>query len=58
MYTFARFYILKTFALVLYYIGDVASRLPFEWSANLYQATMNKSYDIDERIGFVLWKEI
>jgi hypothetical protein len=29
----------------------------FEWTANLYQKSMNLSYVYDEKINFWFWKE-
>ncbi len=57
MYTFIRFYFLKFLSSMLYIIGDISCRISTELTANLYQYTMRKSFEIDEKIGFQIWKE-
>lgn len=57
MYTFARFYVLKLLSQILYCIGDISCRVPTSLTANIYQLTMRKSFELDEKIGFEIWKK-
>jgi hypothetical protein len=57
MYTFIRFYTLKFLSIVFYIVGDIACRIPTEFTANIYQKAMCTSFDLDEKIGFQIWKE-
>lgn len=40
-----------------YFIGDLCCRIDHEWFANLYQKTMSRSVNYDEKINFWFWKE-
>jgi hypothetical protein len=48
----------KTLCLFFYYIGDILSRLPFSWSADMYQYAMKLSVEFDDKIGREIWKEV
>jgi len=52
-----RVFYYKFLILLFYYIGDLMCKFNFEWTANLYQKSMNLSYVYDEKINFWFWKE-
>jgi len=47
----------KALAYGFYYLGDILCRFDYEWTADLYQKSMNLSLDFDEKIGYQLWQE-
>lgn len=58
MYYYTRYFFYKFLTLFFYYIGDTLSKLPFYWSAELYQKVMMLSVRFDDKIGKEIWKEI
>ena len=55
MYTYSRYIYFWFVAWTFYWIGDFACNIHFWW---FYQKCMNISYIADEKINFVIWKEV
>jgi hypothetical protein len=48
----------RVLAYFFYYIGDIASRIPIEWSYYIYQIAMRESIKYDDMSGQNIWKEV
>ena len=51
-------YMYRVLAYCFYYIGDIASRIPTEWSHYIYQIAMRESIKYDDMSGQTIWKEV
>jgi hypothetical protein len=51
-------YMYRVLAYFFYYIGDIASRIPTEWSYYIYQIAMRESIKYDDMSGQNIWKEV
>lgn len=47
----------KLQCLFWYHLGDKIYRLPFQWSAELYQYAMWKSVQINDNYDLKIWKQ-
>lgn len=54
---FKKDYYYRALSLFFYYVGDICSRLDYEWAGDLYQKTMSLSLKYDEKVNYWLWKE-
>jgi hypothetical protein len=58
MYYFIITYMYRALSYCFYYIGDIASRIPTEWSYYIYQIAMRESIKYDDMSGQNIWKEV